>query len=145
MPPIKNIATIADKWAVVAGRSADAYQEGVESPRADWQKSTLAANGNWKTTVQAAIAQDRFKSGVEKSSSDIWRAGALNKGVSRYSAGVLLSRDAYLKGFQPYADVIARTSLPDRKPKGDPTNIQRVSVMATALHNAKLALTGAKR
>lgn len=145
MPTIKNIATIADKWAVVAGRSSDAYQEGIESPRADWHKSALAANNNWKTSTQNAIAQDRFRGGIEKSSTEAWRAGAINKGVSRYSAGVLLGRDAYLKGFQPYADVIARTSLPDRKPKGDPANIQRVSVMSTALHNAKLALSGAKR
>jgi len=145
MPAIKPMQTIADKWSVVAGRSGDAYQAGVESPRKDWKTATQAGNANWKTATQAAIARDGFKTGVDKSSSQTWQEGAINKGVSRYGAGVLLGRDKYEKGFAPYADVISRTLLPDRKPKGDPANIQRVGVMAKALHDAKLAMAGGRR
>jgi len=145
MPAIKNMQTIADKWAVVAGRSGDAYQAGVEAPRKDWKSATQAGNANWKAATQAAIARDGFKSGVDKSSSAAWQEGAINKGVSRYGAGVLLGRDKYERGFAPYADVISRTQLPERKPKGDPSNIARVGVMAKALHDAKLAMSGAKR
>jgi hypothetical protein len=144
MPAIKNMQTIADKWAVVAGRSGDAYQAGIEAPRRDWKAGALAANANYKAGVQAAVSRDSFKSGVDKSSTATWQKGAIDKGVSRYSAGVILGRDKYERGFSPYAQVIAATILPDRRPKGDPGNIQRVSVMAKALHDAKLKIMGAK-
>jgi hypothetical protein len=144
MPAIKNMQTIADKWAVVAGRSGDAYQQGIEAPRKDWKAGALAANSNYEAGVQAAVNRKSFKTGVEKSSTQIWRDGAINKGVSRYGAGVVLGRDKYEKGFAPYASIIAATNLPDRKPKGDPANIQRVSIMAKALHDAKLRIIGAK-
>lgn len=144
MPPIKNLQTIAAKWAVVAGRSGDAYQQGVEEPRRDWKAGALNGNSNYKAAVQAAVTRDSFKSGVERSSTAEWRRGAIDKGVPRYQAGVLLSADKYEKGFAPYAAIIAATNLPDRRPKGDPNNIQRVSIMAKALHDAKLKIMGAK-
>lgn len=143
MAAIKDLGTIAAKWAVVASRSGDAYQEGVESPRRDWKTATQAANANWEQGTQAAISRKSFKAGVDKSSSETWRKGAIDKGVSRYQVGVTLSADKYQKGFSPYADTIKATALPDRKPKGDPSNINRVSIMAKALHDKKLALMGA--
>lgn len=144
MTQIKDIQTIADKWAVVAGRSGDAYQAGIEAPRRSWKAGAQAANANYKAGVNAAVARDAFKVGVDRSSDDTWKRGAIDKGVSRYSAGVLLSADKYQNGFRPYAEVIKNTTLPDRKPKGDPANITRVSVMAKALHDAKLKLSGGK-
>lgn len=143
MAAIKSLANISTKWAVVAGRSGDAYQDGVTNPRKDWQKATLAANSNWEQGTQAAITRKTFKTGVEKSSTAAWQDGAINKGVSRYQAGVTLGQAAYEQGFAPYAQVIQATTLPERKPKGDPSNINRVSVMAKALHDKKLALMGA--
>lgn len=142
MPAIKDTARIASKWSLVAGRSSDAYLEGVENPRVDWKQATLAANGNWEASTQRAITQKSFRSGVDRSSTNLWQEGAINKGVSRYSAGVLLGQANYERGFAPFAAVIRATNLPERKPKGDPANIQRVSIMAKALHDAKLKLIG---
>lgn len=142
MAAIKDLGTIAAKWAVVAGRSGDAYQEGVEAPKRDWKTATQAANLNWELGTQQAISRKSFKAGVDKSSSEVWRRGAIDKGVSRYQVGVSLSADKYQKGFSPYADTIKATNLPDRKPKGDPSNINRVSIMAKALHDKKLSITG---
>lgn len=140
MPAIKSLSTIAAKWAVVSGRSGDAYQEGVEAPRKDWKSATQAANSNWEQGTQLAITRKAFKAGVDKSTTENWQKNAVDKGVPRYTAGVILSADKYERGFAPYADVIKATNLPDRKPKGDPGNITRVSVMAKALHDKKLAL-----
>lgn len=143
MAAIKDLGTIAAKWAVVAGRSGDAYQEGVESPRRDWKSATQAANSNWEQGTQQAIARKSFKAGVDRSTTANWQENAVKKGVSRYQVGVTLSADKYQKGFQPYAETIKATNLPDRKPKGDPSNINRVSIMAKALHDKKLAIMGA--
>jgi hypothetical protein len=51
---------------------------------------------------------------------------------------VQIAKDDYAKGFGPYANVIAATTLPPRYPKGDPRNIERVSAIAQALHQEKV-------
>jgi hypothetical protein len=142
MPAIKDISTIAAKWAVVAGRSGDAYQEGVEAPRKDWKSATQAATANWEAGTQQAITRKSFRAGVDKSSTETWKRGAIDKGVSRYTVGVTLSADKYQRGFQPYAETIKATTLPERYPKGDSRNINRVSIMSKALHDKKLSLLG---
>jgi hypothetical protein len=144
MPAIKNLANTAAKWGVVSSRSGDSYKDGVQDPRKDWQKESVAANSNWKAGTQAAITGNRYQTGVQRTPTSVWQDGAINKGVDRYQAGVLLATGNYERGFAPYHDVIGRTTLPDRKPKGDPSNINRVSIMAKALHDKKLALMAGK-
>jgi len=144
MAGIKSMDKIAQKWSRVASTSGQSYQEGVQEPRKDWKAQTLAANNNWKQGTQQAITANRFQTGVNNTPTSKWQEGAINKGVDRYTAGVQLGAGNYAQGFAPFVDVIKSTVLPDRKPKGDPSNIQRVSVMAKALHDKKLALSQGK-
>jgi hypothetical protein len=144
MPAIKSLANISSKWSTVAGRSGDAYEAGVRDPRKDWKTEAAAANNNWKAGVQTAVTQNRFQTGVNRSSTENWKQNAIDKGVSRYQAGVQLATGNFEKGFSPYAETIKNTTLPDRKPKGDPANITRVAVMAKALHDKKLSLATSK-
>lgn len=139
MAAIKPLSRIASKWAEVAGRSGPQYEEGVRNPRTSWQNATAAANASWKAGINQAVQQDRFAKGVSQSSDQYWQENAVAKGVSRYAEGVRLSQSNYEKGFAPYAEVIARTTLPARGPKGDPNNINRVAQMAKALHDAKMS------
>ncbi len=142
MAAIKPLEKIAAKWATVSGRSGAEYEDGVRNPRNDWQKSTAAANAAWKQGVNQAVSEDRFATGVGRTPSSKWQDAAVSKGVSRYQAGVQLAQQAYSDGFAPFAQVIAGITLPPRGPKGDPNNIQRVAVIADALHKAKLARRG---
>ena len=142
MPPVKNLKRISDKWARQAANSQEEYAEGVRNPRADWATQTRAAEGNYERGVQAAIQKKRFGRGVTKAGTPFWQERTLTKGPSRWAEGIQVSQDAYEKGFSPFRDVIEKTTLPDRGPKGDPKNIQRVAVLADALHKAKLAQTG---
>jgi hypothetical protein len=144
MPAIKALSKISAKWSTVAARSGDSYKEGVENPRKDWQTETVKANANWKSGTQAAISANRFETGVRKRSTDEFKRITAEKGPSRYQAGVSLASGNFERGFAPYAEVIQNTTLPERKTKGDPANINRVSVMAKALHDKKLALTSGK-
>lgn len=139
MPAIKSSAEIAAKWTRVTPQRQDDYKSGVQSPKKDWQASTLAAKDAYKAGIQAAITQDRFAKGVNKSSTDEWKRKAIAKGVTRFAEGVSLSSADYQSGFAPYRDVIENTTLPPRFAKGDPRNIERVKVMAAALHAKKLA------
>jgi len=139
MADIKDTATSATKWARVSAAAQGEYEAGVRAPRRDWMAATLAAESAHTAGMQAALADKRFAKGVKKSGTANWQQNAIEKGPSRYAQGVQLAAGKYESGFKPYADVIKRLVLPTRGPKGDPANIQRVSVVATALHNAKVA------
>ena len=139
MPSIKNVGEIAGKWArVTPGRSGD-YTRGIQNPKVDWMKATKDSEESYKRGVIEAANAGRFGKGVEDAGTKKWQENALKKGPTRFAAGVALGKDAYLKGFAPYADVIEKTDLPPRGPKGDPANIERVRTMAAALHERKMA------
>jgi len=137
MAQIKSLDAIGSKWTrVTPGRSQD-FREGVEAPRRDWAQSTAAAEGNYKDGVTKAASEGRFGKGVKKAGTSKWQQKTLSKGVNRWGEGVRAATDDYQKGFAPFHDVISKTNLPPRGPKGDPRNIERVAKLAAALHARK--------
>ena len=143
MPKIKPMGRITDTWKRRSDASVPDYEAGVKDPRKDWAQEAQAAEKNYNAGVQAAISRGAFGKGVTKAGTDHWQKNALEKGVARWAQGIGMARDAYVKGFAPFHTVIANTTLPPRGPKGDPKNIERVRVMADALHKEKLAQQGA--
>lgn len=138
MPAIKSATEIAEKWArVTPGRATD-YEAGVKAPKKDWETMTLAAADAYKEGIQTAIAENRFERGVREAGTAKWQQKAVSVGTVRWGPGVAAARDAYEKGFAPYRDIIERIQLPPRRPKGDPGNIDRVRIVAMALHEAKV-------
>ena len=142
MPAIKSLDKISKKWARVSALSGPSYLEGIQSTTKDWAEATEAAGANYATGVVAAIADKRFEAGVRAAGTDKWRRNAIAKGPDRFAQGVRLAENAYRDGFEPYRRVIEATTLPPRGPKGDPQNIERVRVMAEALHQEKLRIAG---
>lgn len=143
MAHIKDMGRISSKWKRVASGAQTEFQEGVENPRRSWAQATKEAEPAYEAGIRAAVANKSFGKGVTKAGDTKWQENAVRKGPGRYSEGVALAQDAYEAGFSPYREVIARTPLPPRGPKGDPKNIQRVSALADALHKAKIARLGA--
>lgn len=142
MPPVKSLDRISEKWARVVEVSQPDYEAGIRSPREDWAEKTLAAEGSYNSGVQKAISEKRFGKGVRAAGTDKWKERTLAVGPDRWLQGVRVSRGNYEAGFAPYREVIIRTTLPPRGPKGDPKNIQRVGVLAKALHDEKLKRGG---
>lgn len=142
MAKIKALNTIAAKWTRRAASAGPEYLEGVKNPRADWATETKAAERAYEAGVNAAIGRKAFGKGVSNAGTETWQRNAIEKGPGRFTQGINLSTGDYEAGFAPYRDVIANTQLPARGPKGDPQNIQRVSVLAEALHAKKLSLEG---
>jgi hypothetical protein len=136
MPKVKS--NYGSKWARVTPQRSTDYQEGIQNPKKDWASSTLAAEANQASGVQAAIADKRFSKGVQKAGNTAWQEGALTKGVNRFGEGVQAAESKYTSNFAPYAATIESTTLPPRYAKGDPRNLQRVSTIATALRNKKV-------
>lgn len=143
MPPVKSLDRISAKWARVAQVSGPEYEAGVTNPRRSWMQATAAAEANFEKGVQAAIQRKSFGKGVKAAGDDKWQKNTLQKGAVRWAAGINLAKGAFEAGFAPYRAVIERTTLPARGPKGDPANIQRVAIIADALHKEKLKIKGA--
>jgi len=137
MAEIRNLSKIREKWTRVTPMRSEDYKLGVQEPRRDWKTTTLAAKENHKQAMTAAAANDSFAKGVEKAGSAKWQEKSLQKGPGRFAEGVMTGGADYEKGFQPYADVIAKTQLPPRFPKGDPRNVDRVRAISSALRMAK--------
>ncbi|MFY9259920.1 MAG: hypothetical protein WAO71_05350 [Gallionella sp.] len=142
MANIKSADKISAKWARRAGSATIEYTEGIQSPKADWATQTGNAEKAYETGVNAAISRKSFGKGVKKTGTSGWQKNALEKGPARYQQGVQVAEDKYATAFKPYGDAIKGMTLPPRGPKGDPANINRVSAVATLLHNTKLKLQG---
>jgi len=138
MPRIKSVTEIAAKWARVTPGRADDYKAGVADTAVDWAGPTAAAQDRWADGVSRAAAEGTFAAGVNEAGTDKWRRLTLSKGVARWAPGVREAQDEYAAGFGPYRDIIERTTLPPRGPRGDPGNIERVRVLAAALHEARV-------
>jgi len=139
MAAIRPIDTITEKFITVTPGRATQYKQGVENPLRDREQNAIAEEETYKRGVTEAANKGMYGKGVKKAGTRKWQKGASQKGPTRFSEGVMLSKDAYKAGFAPYAEEIAKIELPPRGPKGDPNNIQRVAVIARALRERKLA------
>jgi hypothetical protein len=142
MANIKSMDRISSKWTRVSSGAGAEYEEGVRNPRADWATETKKAETTYEQGIQASITRKAFGKGVSKAGTAKWQENAIAKGPGRFSTGVALGEDAYNEGFAPYREVISRTPLPARGPKGDPKNLLRVSILAKALHDEKIKREG---
>jgi hypothetical protein len=132
----------AQKWRQRAQAAQQDYVEGVRRPRRRWLEATQSAQNAWAQGVQQALADGRWVRAINTDAEALWRARAENVGPQRYAQGIQTSGDRYERNFAPYRQVIESIQLPDRGPVGDPGNIQRVAIIAAALHEAKLRLRG---
>jgi len=137
---IKPLDVIVDKWKRRASIAGPDYEAGVRAPKEDWATATAGAEDAWEGGVQAAVAEKRFMKGATKAGTAKWQRKAIELGVKRYPEGVNVAVDDYKAGFGPFAEEISKVTLPERGPKGDPRNIERVKVIADALHKKKLEL-----
>lgn len=137
MPNVKSLASIREKWQRVTPARVQDYTEGVQSPTTDWATASKAAESSYETGVQQAISSKRFGKGITAAGTQKWQQRTVEKGSSRWPQGVQIAGPDFEKGFGPYRDIIERTQLPPRGPKGDPRNIERVATLARALRAQK--------
>ncbi len=141
MADIKSTDRIAEKWARVTPQRTQDYTDGINSPRRDYAQAAAAAEGTYKDAVTKAANSGQYGKGVRAAGTAKWQNRARAKGPQRFSEGVQIAQPDYQAGFQPYAEVIKSTTLPARFPKGDPRNLQRVTVIATALSRKRTGAT----
>ena len=138
MAEIKPLSQIATKWTANSANAGTAYRDGVTAPRRSWQASAAAADDARKAGLVQADQRNAFVNGVNAAGDTKWKNNAIALGPSRFAQGVQNAQPSYQQGFTKYHGVIAGVTLPPRGPKGSPENLQRVSVIANALHQAKV-------
>lgn len=136
---IKAIGLIAEKYARVTPQRAADYVDGVRTTGVDWAKVTAAAAATYAAGVQAAIARNSFGKGVTAAGTERWRAKTVDVGSSRWGPGVQAGAGDYAARFAPYADALAKLTLPARFPTGDPRNYARVQAIGEALFKKRTA------
>ena len=138
MPEIRTLGKIVDKYGRVTPTKASELEAGLRDPKKNWEEKTKAAETAYEGGVADAIARKAFGKGVVKTGQAGYIDPALKLGVKRYRDGVTYGVSKYSRNFGPFRDVIEGTVLPPRGPVGDPVNIERVTRMAAALHDAKI-------
>lgn len=137
MPRTKSAAAIAEKWSRVAPTRQADYESGVKDPGVDWQRATEAGRESYEAGVQEAIQRGAFQKGVSAAGTDKWRAKTADVGAGRWTGGIRAASTDYEQAMGPVVQVIERTVLPPRGPRGDPRNFQRAEAMGRALAEAR--------
>jgi len=134
---VKSADAVAKKWSTRAGAAGADYTNGVNTTTKDWAQDTASAAPAWAAGVQQAAANGSFAKGVNAAGTAKWKTKAANVGAARYPQGVAAAQPYYQAGITPVLQVLSGITLPPRGPKGDPGNLNRVSVITTALRKMK--------
>lgn len=136
--PVISASAAAEKWARRSSTATEDYINGVQNPSVDWAQATKASEDNYKLSVIAAANAGRFGKGVNAAGSEKQKKASVEKGGVRWAPGIAASQDVFASGIQKVLSVISSLTLPPRGVKGDPRNLQRVTIIANALHAMKV-------
>jgi len=137
---VKPLSDAVDYWVKGASARVDRYK--VEAPAAadDWERNATAAAKTYKDAVSVGVIDRLFAGGIKRVGAAKFRRKVLDVGVDRFRPGVEAGRVDYEGGVGPFLDTLRALVLPERKPRGDPGNLDRVRVIMTELHKKRLAI-----
>lgn len=134
---VPDARTIAARFVKYAPGRLPRYEEGVRSPKTDWEKQTVEAEGNYEDGVKAAIARKAFGKGVKKCGTARQQEKTITKGLVRWPEGIAGAEEDMAAAMEPVVSVLRAVTLPKRYPTGDPRNYERSKAVGTALRKAK--------
>lgn len=132
-PNVMPVSKVAEKWARrVSGASQD-YVDGAKSAGGRWQAGAAASDANWKAGLAEAQGKGRFVKGIQAAGAAKYTAGIEAKGAMRYGPGAAAGEGDFSRAMAPVLDVMSRTDLPPRGPRGSEGNYQRAAAIGKAL------------
>ena len=140
---VKSAADVAAKWAQVTPGRQQYYASETPAAASDWEKNTIAAKASFQAAVTASNIGEMFSGGVKKAGAAKYARKVTDVGINRFGAGVTAAVQDMQSGISPMLETIAAQTLPARQPRGSAANLQRVQVIADALHKKRLALRAA--
>jgi len=134
MVETKPIEYVVKKWQERASAAAEDYREGVRGKGGKWEANTVAAFDNWVKGIQDAISNRTFVGGVRAAGGAKWERMAVEKGAVNYPTGIRAATEEYRKAMAEVLNVLRGITLPERGPRGDPKNYERVKTIGDTLH-----------
>lgn len=135
---VADAAAAAKKFAQRGAAASSDYAAGVTGAGASWQQQTAAAAETYQAAVQDAINRGAFARGVQQAGGQKYEEKARTVGAQRFGPGVTAAAPEWERQTSPYLQAIASLTLPPRRPKGDPSNLARVSAVTEALRARKV-------
>lgn len=135
---VKDASQASQKYVQRAQAAAPDYAKGVQGAGAAWQSNSVAANDAYVTGVTQAANAGRYQKGVTAAGGSKYESRASTVGAQRFPQGVAAAGPDWSSKTAPYLQTIAALTLPPRRPKGDPGNLQRVQMITEALRKKKI-------
>ena len=133
---VPNAAEIAKRFVKYAPGRSDRFEEGVRNPDEDWEKNTADAEPNYEEGIKKSIARKAFGKGVHKCGTEKQKAQTI-KNIARWGEGIEGAEDIMRKAMEPVVAVLQAIKLPQKWPRGDKRNYDRVIIIGTTLRKAK--------
>ena len=140
---VKSIDVSTSKWSDNAGRAATEMATNAVAAAETWATNTAKSADNYHMAVTAANVKERFRRGVVRAGASKFARKVSAVAAGRFSEGVGAAREDYKTGAEPYFSTLAALTLSPRKPRGDPSNYNRVQEVGKALNAKRLAMLGA--
>lgn len=134
-----SAASIGKKFAETTPDRVGFYEAGVRNPRRDWAEETANAEARYEEGVKEAMKTKRFSRMVKKAGTEKQKMNTIKKGVPIWGDRVRASEDVMTAAMVPVEAAAKSITLPQKYPKGDPRNIERVKAVMAGLHKLKTA------
>jgi len=135
---VKPVGKVVKKWVTEAPKRKDYYAEEAPAAAERWEGNTIAAKAIYKAAVTATGIDDRFAGGV-KGKAPKFKRKVSTVGADRYPSGIEAAEPEYRAGMEWVIKKLSEIDVPERKPRGDPSNYKRVETIGDALHKERLA------
>lgn len=139
----KSLADTQKKWTDVTPTRQTEYAAATPAAAQRWEANSLAATPNYQAAVTSANIGARQSAGIRKAGAGKFSRKVTSVGANRFGPGVQAAGQDYGTSFAPYLQTIAGIDLAPRRPRGDPTNYQRVQQVGNPLHALRLAQVSA--
>ncbi len=140
---VKSAEEVSKKWGEVTPGRSTYYESGTATAGADWEANTKNAAAAFLAGVTAGNIKQMFVGGVAKAGAAKYTRKTKDVGVSRFGQGVTAAIGDMKDGVAPFLETMAGLTLPARGPRGDASNVNRVTAIMVANHKKRLQLRAA--
>ncbi len=144
---VKPLEDTVKRWVEETPKRSTYYERYTPEAAETWEKNAIGAAAIYKAAVQAADIDKRFAGGIKRVGAAKFRRKVTSVGVARFGPGITAAEEDYKSGIAWVIEELNKIEVPERKPRGDPSNYDRVRKIGEHLHKKRLerlaALIGA--
>lgn len=136
MVKTKSAEQAKKAWTDSIGRVPQRYAEGVQATTG-FKEAALAGQTLYEQKMQDANVLARRQKGLEKSSDEDWKRGALQKGAQRIGQGMQAGQDKFATGIGRVISALQEVDLPPRVADPEANVLNRVLPIVRRLARLK--------